>query len=77
MFLKFKYLFIQLHQHTEEPDIIREVFHPYGTEVKTTLDHLEDIQDFADLKYYNKKTPPGDLDTTSKNVNNDAEKKIK
>ena len=60
-------------QHTEEPDIIIETYHPYGTQKKNTLDDINDIRDASELKF-NKNPLPKDI-LSSKNVNSSPDKK--
>lgn len=65
--------FFPCFQHTEEPDIILEVYHPYGTQKENTLNVMEDIRDTSELKF-NKNPLPKDI-VSSKDVNSNQEKK--
>ncbi|XP_055303827.1 RPII140-upstream gene protein-like isoform X1 [Sitodiplosis mosellana] len=67
------YNFHGAQRHTEEPDIIIQTYHPYGTQKKNTLDDVDDIRDVSELKY-NKNTLPKDI-VTSNNVNSSPDKK--
>lgn len=60
-------------QRTEKPDIILEVYHPYGTQKENTLDVMKDIRDASELKF-NKNPLPKDI-VPSENVNSNQEKK--
>ncbi|XP_031629623.1 RPII140-upstream gene protein [Contarinia nasturtii] len=44
-------------RHGDEPDIIRECFHPYGVEMSNSLDSLEDIKDLSELKFNKNRIP--------------------